>query len=222
MSRFYLLLFIAVLFCGACIETQVFSPGGERDLTSLMENDTIVDNSEDGCPGVRYLPLEESPYVLPYSVGESHPTGLTNCSSSFHSADRNDNLAFDFDMPLGATFTAIRAGTVEKVVEDQSSSGGDGAGNYVVINHGDNTFGLYYHSPFNGISVDVGQSVAQGQELGEVGRSGYAGYAHLHLIVTANNHVWPYRGLGISFKNASPRHQVLKTGFRSGYEALPY
>lgn len=217
-----LFIFSLLLFCGACIETQVFNPGGITENGAPLATDTVVNNLIDGCPGVSYPPLSQSPYVLPYPAGKAYPTGLTNCSSSFHSANRNDNLAFDFDMPLGTKFTAIRGGTVEKVVEDQASYGGDGAGNFLVVNHGDDTYALYYHSPRNGIAVEAGEVVVQGQKLGRVGSSGYAGYPHLHLIVTANNYVWPYQGMGVSFRNVSPRHLVLKTGFTDGYTALNY
>jgi len=222
MSRFWLFTFIPLLFCCACFETQAINPGGITERAPLMSNDSIISNLIDGCPGVSYPPLDETPYVLPYRIGATYPTGLTNCSASFHSAGRNDNLAFDFDMPLGTKFTAIRGGTVEKVVENQASNGGDGAGNFLVINHGDDTYALYYHSPRNGILVEEGEVVTQGQKLGRIGRSGYAGYPHLHLIVTVGDYVWPYQGKAVSFGNTSPRHLVLKTFFLEGYKALAY
>ena len=174
-----------------------------------------------GCKYETYPDPATSPYILPFAVGESFKTGLANCSSSFHGAGRPDEYAFDFDMPTGTPFIAARAGTVFRVVEDQpSNGGGDGAGNYVVIDHGDNTFALYLHSPQDGIDVAVGDSVEQGDVLGITGRSGLAGYPHLHFIVVSDSPNYPYNGLAISFRNALPAHTALQS--YTEYEAAAY
>ena len=72
-----------------------------------------------GCDGQTYVTPDESPYVLPYAVGASFETGLTNCSSSYHASGNPDQYAFDFRMPSGTEFIAARAGKVFRVVEDQ-------------------------------------------------------------------------------------------------------
>lgn len=172
-----------------------------------------------GCEGDPYPPLAQTAYVLPLAPGTTFDTGLTNCSSSFHGADQPDQYAFDFDVPVGTPFVATRAGTVFRVVEDAPSDGG-GAGNYVVVDHGDETFGLYYHSPMNGISVSVGEAVSQGDVLGQTGRSGLAGYPHLHFIVVEGTPNYPYSGIPVSFENVSPEHVILESYHT--YTALPY
>lgn len=163
-----------------------------------------------GCDGQVYPDPAESPYVLPFPAGEKYETGLTNCSSSYHRAGEPDQYAFDFDMPVGTEFTAVRSGTVYRVVEDQPSNGG-GAGNYVVIDHGDGTYALYYHSPQDGIDVAEGDAVEQGDVLGISGRSGLAGYPHLHFIVVDGEPSYPYHGLAITFRNNLPADVVLKS-----------
>lgn len=182
--------------------------------TALGEQD---DNG--GCPGDLYPRAANSSYILPYAVDESHPTGLTNCSGTFHAFGQPDQYAFDFDMPEGAPFVAARGGTVFSVVEHALSSGG-GVGNYVVIDHGDGTYALYLHAPQNGISVEVGAKVEQGDVLGIVGRSGLAGYPHIHFIVVKDSPNYPYTGLPIAFKNASPQHNILRAYTR--YKAANY
>ena len=162
-----------------------------------------------GCDGQSYLLPAESPYILPFAAGETFKTGLTNCSSSFHSAGRPDQYAFDFDTPIGTPFIAARSGTVFEVVEDAPSNGG-GVGNYVSIDHLDGTYGLYYHSPQDGIDVEVGDEVKQGDVLGITGQSGLAGYPHLHFIVVRGSPKFPYEGVAISFSNASPADVPLK------------
>jgi hypothetical protein len=171
-----------------------------------------------GCDGQIYIAPAESPYVLPFAQGMAFETGLTNCSSSFHGPGSPDQYAFDFNMPNGTPFIASRAGTVFRVVEDQPSEGGGGAaGNYVVIDHQDDTYGLYYHSPKDGIDVVVGDEVEQGDVLGKTGRSGYAGYSHLHFLVVQGDPTYPYDGLAISFRNAAPPDVALKGD--TNYEA---
>jgi murein DD-endopeptidase MepM/ murein hydrolase activator NlpD len=171
----------------------------------------ILDNSDEGCDGQTYPPNNQSQYVLPFPVGKSYITGLTNCSSSFHAAGNPDQYAFDFNMPSGSPFVASRGGRVSEVVENRQSHGPSGlAGNYVVIDHGDNTFGVYLHSPDDGIYVALNDTVEQGQVLGITGSSGLAGYPHLHFIVVKNSSAWPYSGVAVSFRNASPPHIVLK------------
>ena len=170
-----------------------------------------------GCDGRIYGNPSDSLYILPFMAGESYGTGLTNCSSSFHAPGTPDQYAFDFDMPVGTLFIAARAGTVVEVVEDAASQGG-GAGNYVVVDHGDGTYAYYLHSPKRGIYVSVGDEVEQGQVLGETGQSGLAGYPHLHFIVAEGWPDYPYDGMPITFRNASPADVVLE-GF-SRYEAI--
>ena len=175
---------------------------------------------EGGCPGAPYPAPATSSYVLPFAVGTELAMGLANCSSSFHGAGRPDQYAFDFDVPVGTPFVAARAGRVSRVVADQPSGGG-GAGNLVGVDHGDGTTALYYHSPRGGVEVEVGAEVRQGDRLGVTGRSGLAGYPHLHLIVVEGDPAYPYTGVPVTFSNARPLDaQPLRTG--GTYAAAPY
>ncbi|MEL6925768.1 MAG: M23 family metallopeptidase, partial [Bacteroidota bacterium] len=165
----------------------------------------------EGCDGQVYPNPDTSKYRLPFETGLSYPMGLSNCSASYHSPGQPDQYAFDFDMPEGDKFRAARGGVVERVIEDRSSNGG-GGGNFVSIDHEDGTFGLYLHSPQDGIFVEVGDRVKQGDVLGESGRSGLAGYPHLHFIVVKGSSAWPWDGMPISFRNAIPADIVLQSG----------
>jgi murein DD-endopeptidase MepM/ murein hydrolase activator NlpD len=172
-----------------------------------------------GCASQVYPPPASSPYILPFQVGASFKTGLTNCSSSFHRTGEPDQYAFDFDMPLGTPFIAARGGTVYDVVEDAPSAGG-GTGNYVLIEHEDGTFAYYLHSPKDGIDVAIGDHVEQGDVLGITGQSGLAGYPHLHFIVVESPPEYPYQGLAISFSNAEPQDPILRS--YTLYMAVPF
>lgn len=176
-------------------------------------------NAPIGCDGRTYSNPTNSEYVLPYRAGTTYTTGLTNCSSSYHSSEYPDRYAFDFDMPVGTPFYASRGGTVAYIENNQPSDGG-GGGNFCVIDHDDITYGLYYHSPKNGFSVIAGQVVEQGDQLGITGKSGLAGYPHLHFIVVQNSYGWPYDAIPITFKNNAPGDVIMKS--HTEYKACEY
>ena len=187
----------------------------KKALTDLNQNpcaNRIYDYSGQlACDGQTYPDPTSSPYVLPFPVGRKVMTGLTNCSSSFHGAQYPDRLAYDFNVKEGTPFYASRGGKVALVIDDQpSGGGGDKAGNWVVIDHLDNTFGIYLHSPKNGIGVKEGDTIRQGDRLGIVGKSGYAGYPHLHFIVVKDGYSWPYDPIPITFSNVYPADVVLR------------
>lgn len=79
------------------------------------------------------------------------------------------------------------------------------------MDHLDQTFGAYLHSPKDGIFVEEGDNIMQGQKLGSVGMSGQAGYPHLHFMVLRDSFNYLYNGLSISFKNVSPPDVILQS-----------
>lgn len=185
---------------------------------SFVKGDT-QQRSGVGCDGQGYPLLSETPYVLPYPVGESYTMNLGNCSSSYHAPQYPDRYAYDFGMPIGSTITASRAGTVVHVV----SNGYDGdtnTNNLVVIDHGDGTFAQYMHLTHDGALVNVGAQVKKGDPIGLSGNTGLAGYPHLHLIIVKDSYSWPYDPVPISFANADPSDLVLQQGH--GYTALTF
>lgn len=197
--------FVILLLCTAGVSPLV------QCNPATVQPDPVV-----GCDGQVYPEPEASPYVIPFPVGTTVETGLTNCSSSFHGPEFPDRYATDFDMPEGTVFTAARGGVVARVVEDSE----DAVGNWVHVDHDDETSALYAHSPVGGILVEVGDRVEQGDTLGYVGRSGQAGYPHLHFIVAKDPASWPFDPVPVSFRNADPRDIALKS--HSTYTARPY
>ena len=176
---------------------------------------TFYYHKQTGCDGQVYPNPKNSPYILPFKKGATVQTGLTNCSFSYHAAGQQDQYAFDFNMDEGTPFYAARAGTVIELEESHSSMGntvgGRDYGNFLYIDHGDSTYAAYYHSPKNGIYVEVNDKVEQGQVLGEVGRSGLAGYPHLHFIILKGeliDSVYKYKGIPITFNNVYPARKA--------------
>jgi hypothetical protein len=91
------------------------------------------------CTG--YSDWQASPYVLPYAVGSTFRVSQGNCSSPGNGHRGSERYAYDFDMPIGTQFLAVRAGVVIHVeashVDGQIAA--TGLDNYLVIRHDDGT-----------------------------------------------------------------------------------
>lgn len=77
--------------------------------------------------------------------------------------------------------TPIRAAAAGTVVISKSGGWNGGYGTYVVIQHNNGTQTLYGHMNFT--TVSVGDTVAQGQNIGGMGTTGKSTGVHLHFEV---------------------------------------
>lgn len=122
-------------------------------------------------------------YALPYAVGTKHRLVQGYFSMFTH----RNRAALDFKMKKGTAIYAARGGVVARVKEDGDKGGLDAAyrqfGNNIIINHNDGTRAGYWHLKHNGIVVNVGDTVQQGQLIGYSGNTGYTAFPHLHFIV---------------------------------------
>ena len=106
--------------------------------------------------------------------------------TSLFGADRTYNgnrlearhTGIDLRMPEGAPVHAAAAGRVAV------AGPFDIHGNVVIIDHGWGTYTLYAH--LSAFGVSVGDEVAQGQVIGEAGRTGRSTGTHLHWEVIVN------------------------------------
>ena len=98
-----------------------------------------------------------------------------------------DKYALDFRLRKGKLVCAARGGQVLKVVEHNNIGGANikyiNKGNYVVIDHGDGSFGGYWHLQQNGALVEIGDTVKTGEPIGKSGSTGFSSMAHLHFMV---------------------------------------
>jgi murein DD-endopeptidase MepM/ murein hydrolase activator NlpD len=156
------------------------------------------------CDG--YGENSSSPYVLPYPTGESYEVSQGNCRSITHRGFLR--YSYDFDMPVGETIIASRAGTVELVTTEAN---GDCGGASVVIDHGDGTYARYLHLTSGTIVVSEGDAVAQGATLGDSGDTGCTGgFPHLHFDVTTAPRA--VKTLPVVFSNTAFHPKGLREG----------
>jgi Membrane proteins related to metalloendopeptidases len=85
----------------------------------------------------------------------------------------------DIAAPTGTPVQATKAGKVVATGYDA-----DGAGNFVVVDHGGGVKSKYFH--LNEINVKEGQELKAGQQLGTVGSTGDSTGPHLHFEVHIN------------------------------------
>ena len=166
------------------------------------------------------IPLNslESSYKLPYPGGKEYRCSQGNFGSTSHNdqVDPKAIYAFDFDLKVGDLVVASRAGKVLSV-QDKFGKGGDSSYkdlvNYVLIDHEDGTSALYLHLQKGSVKVKPGDEIRRGQEIAEVGLSGWITGAHLHFQVqktpkkiwydkkTGYNRGWYTQSVRISFSD---------------------
>jgi murein DD-endopeptidase MepM/ murein hydrolase activator NlpD len=114
-------------------------------------------------------PPPSAGYIWPFSGSISSYFGEYRGGNSYH-------LAIDIDAfgRYGAPVVAASSGTVVL-----GSNLDWGLGNYLIIRHADGSETVYAH--LSAIWVGQGQAVAQGEQIGAIGCTGYCTGPHLHF-----------------------------------------
>ena len=107
-------------------------------------------------------------------------------------------------MKKGTKVCAARAGVVVRLKENGKRGGSNiknrTFGNFVVLQHEDSSRTGYWHVQFNGVLVNVGDTVKQGQVIALSGKSGYTFFPHLHFIVWISDKKGQWSQIGTRFK----------------------
>ena len=142
-------------------------------------------------------------FVDPASVGEGHyysfdgqalkrrflrsPLEYTRISSGFTLGRRHPvfrdwraHKGIDYAAPTGTKIRTVADGKVEFIGQQR------GYGNVIIVKHDDVQRTLYAHMSRFSPSLKLGDSVKQGQVIGEVGQTGWASGPHLHFEFQVN------------------------------------
>jgi murein DD-endopeptidase MepM/ murein hydrolase activator NlpD len=132
-------------------------------------------------------------YTLPYEPGKSYLLIQAYNSKLSH----QNELALDFKMKPGTKICAARGGIVESTRKDSDIGGLKdeyfSEANHIVIVHSDGSRAYYWHLQKDGVFVNDGDTVMQGQLIGRSGNTGYSAFPHLHFEVAGNSGQIPTR-----------------------------
>ncbi len=104
----------------------------------------------------------------------------------------NVNASADVLASAPGTVKAVRDTMPDRLViskEDKALVDGKECGNGIVVAHMDGWETQYCHIRQGSVAVTVGDKVARGQKLGEVGYSGFAAFPHVHLSLRREGQV---------------------------------
>ena len=180
------------------------------------------DPVQSGCTG--FGSWQESPFVLPYTVGETYRLNQGNCSGFGHSGFWQ--YGYDFEMPIGTVITAARDGEVVHT-QDGANDGDRARTNLITIEHADGSVALYSHLTLNGVQATVGQQVRAGDTIGLSGDTGNTGgLPHLHFSLHPCRSLPGLPGtdscpsMPVNFRNTDANPEGLIRN--RSYEALPF
>ena len=145
-------------------------------------------------------------YKYPWKGGVAYTVGQGN-NNPTGSHNNDQAWAYDFSLPAGTEIRAARGGTVEWLQENLTATfnpnlpQGPGNmpfpngslqnwGNAVRLRHAGGFTSWYFHIQTNGVLVNVGDVVTQGQVIARCGNTGRSSGPHLHFQVQADSAEW--------------------------------
>jgi murein DD-endopeptidase MepM/ murein hydrolase activator NlpD len=161
----------------------------------------------------------ESDYVLPFPVGSGYTMFQGYCRDD---TSHEEQVAYDFAMPIGSEVTAARAGIVRELRADVSDAAFTSDFNFITIEHEDGSAAFYAHVMQDSIVVAIGDEVAVGDPIALSGSSGRTAEI-LHFGVS-RLYPWGFdTDTGVNFRNADGPLNG-EGGLRDGsfYRALPH
>ncbi|MBX2875766.1 MAG: M23 family metallopeptidase [Saprospiraceae bacterium] len=201
----------------------VLAPEGERekllvipivnaaDTTELLQESFGKVSLKFGDP-FSVEPATNFQYGLPFRRKKAYRL-IQGFKGAFSHNEPSSMFALDFAMPIGEEICAARAGRVVWVKEGSKEGGPSakykGKDNHVIVLHDDGTLGYYVHLKYQGVLVEEGQYIDQGDLLGLSGNTGYSTRPHLHFVIRKPTVDGP---VSIPFRFIEYNYQQLKEG----------
>jgi len=154
---------------------------------SIAANAQLTDREIRDLKGGRVKSDFSPVYRLPFSKGSKFLLIQAYNSKMSH----KNELSLDFKMKKGCKVCAARDGVVTAIKKDSDVGGLKdeylSQGNHIIITHSDGSVAMYWHLQKDGVLVNVGDTVKQGEHIGYSGNTGYTAFPHLHFQVQDKN-----------------------------------
>jgi len=136
------------------------------------------------CEVQNYVDRDPGPGVLDYHCGHRTYNGHTGTDIRLLDL-RMQKAGVNVLAAAPGKVLRLRDGVPDVLIRDPNAPRNEniGCGNAVVLDHGDGWITAYCHMARGSVRVKVGQAVAAGQPLGQVGLSGDTQFPHLHIEV---------------------------------------
>ncbi len=150
---------------------------------SFTANAQLTDKEIYNLKSGKVKPDNSYIYTLPFSKGSKFLLIQAYNSKMSH----KNEISLDFKMKKGSKICAARAGVITAIKEDSDVGGLKdeylSQGNHIIIKHDDGSEAMYWHLKKDGVLVNIGDTVKQGQHIGYSGNTGYTAFPHLHFQV---------------------------------------
>lgn len=157
----------------------------DAEIQKYYENQKKAQQSSDNAPSNANVPVQikKGGFIWPVPGYKTISSGFTDTQNRSHAHGAIDIAGRAI---YGANIVASAAGKVIMVntTVNSQGQGGGGYGKFVVIDHGNGVSTLYGH--MSNVAVSKGQSVSQGQVIGNVGNTGFSTGPHLHFEYRVN------------------------------------
>lgn len=171
-----LVLAIFILNCGSAVPGSGSSSNDADDSSGTTTTGTDTQENSFDLAGLQLK--------LPYTAGDTQSVGQA-FGGSFSHNDTCNYHAVDFSFEEGTDILSVAPGRVVYVKEDSNTGGvGEeyrGQANTVIIDHGNGYYGMYLHLCHECVAVEQGDTVAQGDVIGQSGNTGFSSAPHLHF-----------------------------------------
>ena len=127
--------------------------------------------------------------VIPSAAGYTSPLpGKTkaNITTGYQIPSYRNHSGVDFACGAGTPVLAVKGGKVYRSLAKMKNGKYVSYGEYIIIDHQDGTMTLYAHMLAGSRTVQQGDTVSQGQQIGQVGSTGNSTGNHLHFEVWVN------------------------------------
>lgn len=139
-----------------------------EDLARIQADSAAIKQARSVFEPLNILPAARFSWPVSDTV-----SGVYGSRRLFDGKERSWHKGFDIAAPTGTPVHAPADGVVRLALADSFFNG-----NLVILDHGHQFMTLYAH--LDSLAVTTGQTVTQGEKLGEVGSTGRSTGPHLH------------------------------------------